>query len=251
VDRLKQKTAVITGAAQGIGAAFAQAFAIEGANVICADILDSDEIVAAIRAAGGIAIGVKTDVTDDESLSAMVAEAETEFGPIEILINNAAIFTGLKLKPFTEITQDEWEQMMCVNVRGVWQASKAVLPSMRNANRGKIINISSGTVYKGPPGQLHYVASKGAVTAMTRSMARELADDKICVNTILPGLTMTEAVRANPAWEPFRKNLLNAKMIRRDMLPEDLIGAALFLASDESDFVTGQSINVDGGVYLS
>jgi len=251
MDRLRQKTGVISGAAQGIGAAFARAFAAEGASVICADVLDCDEVIAEIVAAGGTAIGIKTDVTDDESLSAMVAKAEAEFGPVDILVNNAAIFSSLTLKSFTEITQDEWEQMMCVNVRGVWQASKAVLPSMRKAGRGKIINISSGTVYKGPPGQLHYVASKGAVMAMTRSMARELADDKICVNTIVPGLTMTEAVRANSAWEPIRKNLLNAKMIRRDMLPEDLIGAALFLASKDSDFITGQSINVDGGVYLS
>jgi len=251
MDRLKQKTAVITGAAQGIGAAFARAFAAEGANVICADVLASDEIVAEIRAAGGIAVGIKTNVTDDDSLSAMVAEAEAEFSHVDILVNNAAIFSRLKLQHFTEISQDEWEQMMCVNVRGVWQASKAVLPSMRKAGRGKIINISSGTVHKGPQGQLHYVASKGAVLAMTRSMARELADDNICVNTIVPGLTMTEAVLANPVWEPFRKNLLDAKMIRRDMLPEDLAGAALFLASNDSDFVTGQSINVDGGVYLS
>jgi NAD(P)-dependent dehydrogenase (short-subunit alcohol dehydrogenase family) len=150
-----------------------------------------------------------------------------------------------------EISDAEWDAMMRVNVKGVWQTSKAVLPSLRKAGRGKIINVSSGTIYKGPPGQLHYVASKGAVSAMTRTMARELADDNICVNTILPGLTMTDAVLANPTWEPFRKNLLSAKMIQRDMLPDDLVGAALFLASDESDFITGQSINVDGGVYLS
>ena len=251
MSRLKNKTAVITGAAQGIGASFARAFAAEGAKVVCADILDSDEIVEEIHAAGGSAIGTKTDITDDVSLDAMVAEAEAAFGPIEILVNNAALFSGLNMKPFTDITENEWEMMMRVNVRGLWQTSKAVLPSLRKAGRGKIINISSGTVHKGPPGQLHYVASKGAVMAMTRAMARELASDNIYVNTISPGLTMTDAVLANPTWEPFRKNLLSAKMIQRDMVPEDLVGTALFLASEDSDFVTGQSVNVDGGVQLS
>ena len=141
--------------------------------------------------------------------------------------------------------------MLKVNVRGLWQTSKAVLPSMRKAGGGKIINISSGTVHKGPPGQLHYVASKSAVLGMSRSMARELGGDNIQVNTISPSLTMSEGVLANPAWEPFKKNLAETRIIQRDMLPTDLVGTALFLASSDSDFLTGQSVNVDGGVQLT
>lgn len=249
--RLTNKTAVITGAAQGIGATFARAFAAEGANVVSADILDSVDVVSEIRAAGGNAIGVKTDITNQDSVSAMLAQTEAEFGPVEILLNNAAIFANLQLKPLTELSEVEWDAMMRVNVKGLWLVTKTVLSSMRKVGRGKIINISSGTVHKGPPGQLHYVASKGAVIAMSRSMARELASDNICVNTISPGLTMSEGVLANPGWEPFRKSLLTVKMIQRDMQPHDLVGTALFLATEDSDFVTGQSINVDGGVQLT
>ena len=154
-------------------------------------------------------------------------------------------------KSLEELSEDEWDLMMKVNVRGLWQTTKAVVPSMRKNGRGKIVNISSGTVHKGPPGQLHYVASKSAVLGMSRSMARELGADNILVNTISPSLTMTEGVLSNPVWEPFRKNLVASRIVQRDMLPKDLVGSALFLASEDSDFLTGQSINVDGGVQLT
>lgn len=251
MGRLDDKVAVITGAAQGIGAAFARAFAAEGAKIVSADIADSSEIVAEIRGLGGDAIGTRTDITDDDSLQAMVASTEEAFGPIEILVNNAAMFAALELKPFEKLSSDEWDRMMCINVRGLWQATKAVVPSMRRNGRGKIVNISSGTVHKGPPGQLHYVASKSAVLGMSRSMARELGPDNITVNTISPSLTMSDGVLANPAWEPFRKNVVGSRVIQRDMLPQDLVGTALFLSSADSDFLTGQSVNVDGGVQMT
>lgn len=251
MGRMQNKVTVITGAAQGIGAEFARAFASEGARVVSADIADSDDIVAEIRAAGGEALGIRTDVTDDKSLAAMVASTEKAFGAIDILINNAAMFAGLDLKPLSDIPEDEWETMMRINVRGLWQATKAVLPSMRGNGGGKIINIASGTVFKGPPGQLHYVASKGAVLAMNRSIARELSADNIRVNCISPSLTMSEGVLDNPAWEPFRKNVVESRMIQREMMPADLVGTALYLGSADSDFITGQNINVDGGVQLT
>jgi|OM-RGC.v1.010334900 NAD(P)-dependent dehydrogenase (short-subunit alcohol dehydrogenase family) len=251
VGRLQDKVSIITGAAQGIGAEFARAFAAEGANVVIADISSTDSIVAEIGDAGGEAIGIKADITNSESLQEMVAATEDAFGPVNILVNNAAVFASLDLKPFDQLTEDEWDLMLKVNVRGLWQTSKAVLPSMRKAGGGKIINISSGTVHKGPPGQLHYVASKSAVLGMSRSMARELGGDNIQVNTISPSLTMSEGVLANPAWEPFKKNLAETRIIQRDMLPTDLVGTALFLASSDSDFLTGQSVNVDGGVQLT
>lgn len=251
VGRLQDKVSIITGAAQGIGAEFARAFAAEGANVVIVDISSTDSIVAEIDDAGGEAIGIKADITNSESLQEMVAATEDAFGPVNILVNNAAVFASLDLKPFDQLTEDEWDLMLKVNVRGLWQTSKAVLPSMRKAGGGKIINISSGTVHKGPPGQLHYVASKSAVLGMSRSMARELGGDNIQVNTISPSLTMSEGVLANPAWEPFKKNLAETRIIQRDMLPTDLVGTALFLASSDSDFLTGQSVNVDGGVQLT
>jgi NAD(P)-dependent dehydrogenase (short-subunit alcohol dehydrogenase family) len=251
VGRLQDKVSIITGAAQGIGAEFARAFAAEGAKVVVADISSTDSIVAEIGQAGGEAIGIKADITNSESLQEMVAATEDAFGPVNILVNNAAVLASLDLKPFDQLTEDEWDLMLKVNVRGLWQTSKAVLPSMRQTGGGKIINISSGTVHKGPPGQLHYVASKSAVLGMSRSMARELGSDNIQVNTISPSLTMSEGVLANPAWEPFKKNLAETRIIQRDMLPTDLIGTALFLASSDSDFLTGQSVNVDGGVQLT
>ena len=251
MGRLAGKVAVITGAAQGIGAEFARAFAAEGARIVSADIADSSDIVAEIKDNGGEALGVVADITDNASLEQMVAETEAAFGPIEILINNAAMFASLELKPLSKISEDEWDLMMRINVRGLWQTTKAVIPSLQRNGRGKIVNISSGTVHKGPPGQLHYVASKSAVLGMSRSMARELAPDNITVNSISPSLTMSEGVLANPAWEPFRKNVVGSRVIQRDMLPNDLVGAALFLSTPDSDFITGQSINVDGGVQMT
>lgn len=247
MGRMSGKVAVVTGAAQGIGRAYAEALAAEGAKVVVTDIQDTDEAVNAIKAAGGEAIGLQTDVTSDESLASMVEETESAFGPIEVLINNASIFATLKLKPFTQISNDEWDAVMRVNVRGPFQATKAVLASMKKNGRGKIINISSGTALRGAPMFPHYVSSKGAIIAQTRAISRELADDNIHVNTIIVGLTESKGVKEHAQLGAIKAPTLAMRAIKREMLPEDLIGAMLFLATEDSDFITGQSINVDGG----
>lgn len=247
MGRMSGKIAVVTGAAQGIGRTYAEAMAAEGAKVVVTDIQDTDEAVAAIKAAGGEAIGLNTDVTSDESLAAMVEATESAFGPIEVLINNASIFATLTLKPFTQISNDEWDAVMRVNVRGPFQATKAVLPSMKKNGRGKVINISSGTALRGAPMFPHYVSSKGAVIAQTRAISRELADDNIHMNTIIVGLTESEGVKEHEQLGAAKAPTLAMRAIKREMMPEDLVGTMLFLATEDSDFITGQSVNVDGG----
>lgn len=247
MSRLEKKVAVVTGAAQGIGAAYARGLAAEGASVVVTDVQDTGPVVDQILDAGGNAMGVNVDVTDDNSLREMVAAVEGKFGPIEILINNAAIFASLTLKPFMQIDNDEWDTVMKVNARGPFQATKAVAPSMRKNGRGKIINISSGTFLRGAPMFCHYVASKGAVVGQTRALARELGKDNILVNCIMVGLTESEGLAGQTQLDGARTSTVSARIIQRDMLPEDLLGAIYFLASEDSDFVSGQCINVDGG----
>ena len=247
MERMNGKVAVVTGAAQGIGRVYAEALAANGAKVVVTDIEDTRDVVAAIQAEGGEAIGMTTDVTSDDSLEEMVKETESTFGPIEVLVNNAAVFAALTLKPFMQIPNDEWDLVMRVNVRGPFQAAKGVVPSMKKNGRGKIINISSGTVLRGAPMFLHYVSSKGAVIAQTRAISRELAADNIYVNTIVVGLTESEGVKQHSQLGVARAPTLAMRAIKRDMLPEDVVGTLLFLASEDSDFITGQSINVDGG----
>ena len=247
MGRMSGKVTVVTGAAQGIGRTYAEALAANGARVVVTDIEDTADAVAAIRAEGGEAIGMTTDVTSDDSLEAMVRETESAFGPIEVLVNNAAVFAALAMKPFAQIPNDEWDLVMRVNVRGPFQAAKAVAPSMKRNGRGKIINISSGTVLRGAPMMLQYVSSKGAVIAQTRAISRELAADNIHVNTIVVGFTESEGVKQHSQLGVARGPTLAMRAIQRDMLPEDIVGAMLFLAGEDSDFITGQSINVDGG----
>ena len=245
---LEGKVALVTGSSQGIGAALATALAAAGAKVVVSDITDCTETTRHIAKLGGEAIAVPADVTDNKSLAELVAIAETTLGPINVLINNAGIFGTLELKPLMQISEDEWDAVFRVNARGVFQASKAVIPSMKRAGGGSIINIASGTILRGAPMFLHYVGSKGAVFAMTRAMATELAADDIRVNSIIAGFTASKSVLEHPVMmEKIRPHTLNARMIKRDMTPEDLCGAALFLASDASQFITGQAINVDGG----
>ncbi|MEM1261387.1 MAG: SDR family oxidoreductase [Pseudomonadota bacterium] len=247
MGRMSGKVAVVTGAAQGIGRTYAESLAAHGAQVVVTDVLSTDEAVAAIKGAGGEAIGLTADVTSDESLAAMVTEAESAFGPIEVLVNNAAVFATLTLKPFMQISNDEWDLVMRVNARGPFQATKAVTPSMQKNGRGKIINIASGTVLRGAPMFAHYVSSKGAVIGQTRAISRELAADNILINTIIVGLTESEGVKDHKQLGAARGPTLAMRAIQREMLPEDVLGTMLFLASEDSDFITGQSINVDGG----
>ena len=250
-QRLSGKVAIVTGAAQGIGARYAQALAAEGAAVVCSDVVDAESVCAAIRAAGGQALALRTDVTSAESTAQMAAATIKAFGRIDILVNNAGLFATLAMKPFEQIEAAEWDRVMAVNVRGPFECTKAVVAQMRAQQYGKVINIASGTVFKGAPMLLHYVSSKGAVVAMTRALARELGDAGIRVNTLAPGLTASENTLANPAWQgAVSANNIASRAIKREVTPEDLCGTLVYLASAESDFVTGQVIVVDGGSVM-
>lgn len=249
--RLKGRVVIVTGGAQGIGAQYAHGLAAEGAAVTVADVLDAAPVAAAIEKAGGRALALKTDVTRPESVQQMVRDTVAKFGQIDVLVNNAALFGNLALKPFDQIDSAEWDRVMAVNVRGAFECAKAVAPEMRNRKYGKIINIASGTVFKGTPMMLHYVTSKGAIVAMTRCLARELGDDGIRVNTMAPGLTASENVASNPAWQgAITAANIASRAIKREATPEDLVGTLIYLSSAESDFVTGQVIVIDGGSVM-
>ena len=248
---LAGKVAIVTGAARGIGAELAAALAAAGAKVVVADVLDGDAVMSRIGAAGGEAIACRADVTEVRSVAALVAATLARFGTVDVLVNNAGIFADLAKKPFTQIDDAEWDRVMAVNVRGSFACAKAVAPVMIGKGRGKIVNIASGTVFKGFAGALHYVASKGAVVAMTRCLARELGAHDICVNAIAPGLTMSEAVVDNPEWGGAAgAATVASRALKRPQQPADIVGTLLWLASAASDFVTGQTIVVDGGSVM-
>ena len=251
-NRLAERVAIVTGAAQGIGAAYARALAAEGAAVVIGDVQDGAKLATEIQDSGGRARAVTVDVTDSSSVREMVDATLETFGRLDILVNNAAIFGVLRAQPFDQIDLDEWDRVMRVNVRGAYQCAVAAVPAMRKGGYGRIINISSGTIFKGTPFFLHYLASKGAVWALTRGLAREVGDAGITVNTIAPGYTASEAVLGDEAtWNMVRENMNASRAIRRDQLPEDLTGTLLYLASEDSAFVTGQCMLVDGGSAMN
>jgi NAD(P)-dependent dehydrogenase (short-subunit alcohol dehydrogenase family) len=245
---LNGRVAIITGAGQGIGRAFAKAFAAEGAIPIIAERnRERGEAVAAeIAAAGGRARAITTDVADPDSVAAMAKAVEAGFGRIDILINNAAIFSMLEMRPFDQIPLEEWEAVLRVNVTGAFLCARAVVGAMRRAGWGRIINMASGAVTLGRPNYLHYITSKAALDGMTRSLARELGAHGITVNAILPGATFTEIERKTVTPEQ-KARIIAMQCIPRPEGPEDLIGTALFLASDAASFLTGQALTVDGG----
>jgi len=242
------RIAIITGAGQGIGRVFAKAFAMAGAIAVIAERNHprGQAVAGEIVADGGKAIAIETDVANSESVAAMVKNVEAAYGRIDILVNNAGIFSTLEMRPFDQIPLAEWEQVLRVNVTGPFLCSRAVVPVMRRAQWGRIINMASGAVSLGRPNYLHYIASKGALDAMSRSMARELGHDGITVNAILPGATFTEIERKTVSPEQ-KERIIAMQCIPRAEGPEDLVGTVLFLASDASGFLTGQAITVDGG----
>ena len=242
---LDQHTVIVTGAATGIGQAFAVGAAAQGANVVVADMHAADQTVALIEAAGGTALALRVDVADDASVRAMAEAALKRFGRIDGLINNAAYFREVKLTPFEELDPVEWERIFAVNVKGVWQCCKAVMPAMRERKCGAIVNIASVVAVAGQAGYLHYVATKGAVLAMTKGLAKECGPFGVRVNVIAPGFVITDATKNRPV--EWQQSFLKARAISREQKPEDLVGTALYLMSDLAGFVSGQTIVVDGG----
>ena len=243
--RLKGRTAVITGGAMGLGNAFARRLASEGANIVIADLKNAESAAAAM---GKDSLGVTTDICDEKSVAALVTRARERFGRIDVLVNNAAYFATNKSGAYEDIALAEFRRMLDTNVLGTWQVCKAVTPSMRAQRYGRIIILSSGTAIKGVAGHLHYVASKGALISMTRSLARELGRDGITVNSVAPGLTLSDGViQRGLTTEEQLVSQRRSRAIPRDQQPDDLVGAVAFLASDDAAFVTGQTLVVDGG----
>ena len=242
--RFQNKSVIITGGGGKIAKAYAMAFAKEGAKVSLPDIASAEPVVKSIQDMGGTAITMKCDVSDEQSVKAMVDETAKQFGTIDVLINNAAYFMTVWKGPFWEMTVEEFDKAMAVNVRGSWLCAKAAVPYMQKQKRGKIINISSNVALTGNPNYIHYVTSKGALIAMTRAMARELGDWNICVNTVTPGFVVTEGRQVDPEYEKIRAQ---QRSLKRTQVEADLVGTVLFLSSPESDFMTGQLLNVDGG----
>ncbi len=246
------KVIIVTGGARGIGQVYSQELTKAGAKVVVSDILDGEPCASGIREQGGEAFFVKADVTSEESVTALAAAAHGRYGRIDGLVNNAAIFADVRYAPFDEISVAEWDQVMDVNVKGVWLASRAVYPYMKEQGSGKIVNIASGVPFKGIPVYVHYTVSKGAVVSLTRVLARATGKDGICVNAVAPGLTRSEsllAVRGGLVDEDDVPQI-QSRAIPRSQYPEDIVGAVMFFLSDAASFITGQTLLVDGGSYM-
>jgi len=246
------KVIIVTGGASGIGFSFAQHLAHAGHRLVIADLNGAADAAKRICAENRKAIGVTVDVTKAQDAANMVEQSQAAFGRVDGLINNAGLFTTLSLKPFDQISDVEWMRVMEVNTLGPFICAKAVVPAMRTQGAGRIINIASTVPIKGTPNMIHYVASKGAVIAFTRSLARELGASNITVNAIAPGFTLSEGVLHNDLHTKMGDVTRKlSRSIQRDQIPEDLVGAAEFLISDGASFITGQTIAVDGGsVFL-
>ena len=242
---LPEHTIIVTGAATGIGQAFALGAAAQGAHVVVADMNAADETMDLIKAQGGRATYARVDVSDDASVQAMAETAVKATGRIDGLINNAAYFREVKLTPFEELDPVIWDRIFQVNVKGVWLCSKAVMPAMRARGSGSLVNIASVVAVAGQPGYLHYVATKGAVLSMTKGLAKECGKDGVRCNVIAPGFVITDATKNRPI--EWQQSFLKARAISREQRPDDLVGTALYLLSDLAGFVSGQTIVVDGG----
>lgn len=245
---LEGRVVVVTGGARGLGRAYALEVAANGASVVIADLLEGSPVADEISSAGGHAIAVKTDVSDEVSTMAMAQAAMDRFDRIDVLINNAAMFSETTRGPFTEVSVAEWDRTFEVNVRGVWLCVKAVYPHMAAQGSGKIINIASNTCFKGTVGFPHYVASKSALLGLTRCLANELGPDGITVNTLSPDLIPNPDLR--PTDEKSDRFVVAGRALRRTQVADDMVGTVVYLSSAASDFVTGQSLLVNGGAYF-
>jgi NAD(P)-dependent dehydrogenase (short-subunit alcohol dehydrogenase family) len=244
---LEGRVALVTGAAQGIGRAIADGLAADGARVVVADLRGADE--AAARYDGGV--GLTVDVADEEAVRRMVEDTVERCGGVDVLVNNAGLYASLAMRPFTEIPLEEWRRVMDVNVASMFLTCRAAVPVMRERGGGAIVNISSGTPFRGVPFLLHYVTSKGAIVAFTRALAKELGRDGIRVNCVAPGFTMSDGVKEHPeVVEALRDVSVAARTLQRDQVPEDVVGAVRYLAGPAASFVTGQTIVIDGGQYF-
>jgi NAD(P)-dependent dehydrogenase (short-subunit alcohol dehydrogenase family) len=244
---LDGKVAVVTGAAQGIGRAIADGLSAEGARIVVADLRGAEDASRSYDAG----VGITCDVADEGEVQRLVDEAVGQCGGIDILVNNAGLYASLEMRPFEQIPLEEWRRVMDVNVASMFLMCRAVVPVMRDGGGGKIVNISSGTPFRGVPFVLHYVTSKGAIVAFTRALAKEVGKDNVLVNCVAPGFTMTAGVEANPVViEKLRDVSVAARTIQRDQVPEDVAGAVVYLCGRGSDFVTGQTIVIDGGQYF-
>lgn len=242
---LDGRTVIVTGAATGIGQAFAQACGAHGARIVVADMGPADETMGLLQDAGVEALYARVDVADMDSVQAMAEAAMQRFGRIDGLINNAAYFREVKLTDFEDIDPAQWDRIFAVNVKGVWNCCKAVMPAMRAQNSGAIVNIASVVAVAGQPGYLHYVATKGAVLSMTKGLAKEVGKHGVRVNCIAPGFVITDATRNRPI--EWQQSFLKARAIGREQRPDDLVGTAVYMLSDLAGFVSGQTVVVDGG----
>ena len=244
---LDDKVAIVTGGAQGIGHAIATGLAAEGARIVVADLHHAEEAAAGFPDG----VGLTVDVADETAAQRMVDDTLDRCGSLDILVNNAGLYASLAMRPFTEIPLDEWRRVMDVNVASMFLTCRAAVPVMRDRGGGSIVNISSGTPFRGVPFLLHYVTSKGAIVAFTRALAKELGKDGVRVNCVAPGFTMSEGVKEHPeVIEKLRDVSVASRTIQRDQEPEDVVGAAVYLAGPTASFVTGQTIVIDGGQFF-
>jgi NAD(P)-dependent dehydrogenase (short-subunit alcohol dehydrogenase family) len=244
---LQGKVAIVTGGAQGIGRAIADRLAADGARIVIADLKGAED--AATDFADGV--GLTVDVSSEDDVARMATETVERCGAIDVLVNNAGLYASLAMRPFEQIPVEEWRQVMDVNVLSMFLTCRAVVPQMREQGGGRIVNISSGTPFRGVPFVLHYVTSKGAIVALTRALAKELGNDEILVNCVAPGFTMSAGVQEHPeVIEALRDVSIASRTIKRDMVPEDVVGAVAFLCGPESTFLTGQTMVIDGGQYF-
>jgi NAD(P)-dependent dehydrogenase (short-subunit alcohol dehydrogenase family) len=244
VGTLDGKVAVVTGAAQGIGRAIAEGLAAAGARIVVADLAGAED--AAQSFTDGV--GITADVSNEADVQRLADETVERCGTIDILVNNAGLYASLEMRSFEQIPLDEWRRVMDINVASMFLMCRAIVPVMRGNGGGKIVNISSGTPFRGVPFLLHYVTSKGAIVALTRALAKEVGKDNVFVNCVAPGFTMSDGVQSHPeVVEKLRDVSISARTIQRDQTPEDVVGAVVYLSGPGSDFVTGQTIVIDGG----